>query len=164
MRCDGVRQMVEEGVERPPAIQAHLVSCSACGEYLRQWEIVRAGLLALREEELPEPSIGFTTRLIRRLESASTNLQAGQQFIDQIGRRFVYATLMVALVFLLALMLPSSGPFRSSGISESVLAQAQMATVSREQILGVDGIDSSDATGSFSSATMYSNQGGQGSK
>ncbi len=164
MRCDVVRQMVEEGIEKPPEIQLHLVSCSACKEYLRQWEIVRAGLLTLREEELPEPSIGFTTRVIRRLEDSSTEIQGGQQFVDQIGRRFVYATLMVAVMLLLALVLPSSGPFRSSGISESVLAQAQVATLSSEQILGVDGIDSGDVTNSSPAATVNSNHRGRGSK
>jgi len=165
MRCDIVRQMVvEEGVERPTAIQAHLESCSDCKEYLRQWEIIRAGFFALRESEVPEPSIGFATRVIRRLEDASTEIQTGQQFVDQIGRRFVYGTLMVALMLLLALVIPSSGPFRSSGISESILAQAQVATLSSEQILGVDGIDSSNATDSSPAPTVNQNPGARGSK
>ncbi|MEJ2009914.1 MAG: hypothetical protein P8Z30_17455 [Acidobacteriota bacterium] len=164
MRCDVVRQMVEEGIERPPAVQAHMASCPDCQEYLRQWEVVRTGLVALRESELPEPSIGFTTRVIRRLEDASTEIQAGQQFLDQIGRRFVYGTLMVALMILLALVIPSSGPYRSSGISDSILAQSQVSALSSEQILGVDGIDSSDATDSSPAPAVNNNQGGRGSK
>jgi|SRR5579875_618070 hypothetical protein len=145
MRCDTVRQMLEEGVEMSPSLRVHLDSCSACREYLRSWQAVRAGFVALGVEAPPEPSIGFTTRVMRRIGSAAEELQFGQQFIDQIGRRFVYATLMVALTLLLVLLLPSSGPFRSSGVSESVLVQTQVATVSNEQILGVDGVDSGDS-------------------
>jgi len=164
MRCDVVRQMVEEDIERPPAVQAHITSCSACKEYVRQWEVVQAGLFALRGEEPPEPSIGFTTRVMRRLENASEDLLFGQPFIDQIGRRVVYATLMVALMLLLVLMLPQSGPFRSSGVSESILVQTQIATLSNEQILGVDGVDPGDATDSYTAPGASSNPAGRGSK
>jgi len=120
--------------------------------------------VALRGEEPPEPSLGFTTRVMRRLENGSENLQFGQQFIDQIGRRVVYATLMVALMLLLVLILPSSGPYRSSGVSESVLVQTQVATLSNEQILGVDGGDTGDASDSSPAASPSSNSAGRGSK
>ncbi len=162
MRCDAVRQIVQEGLQREPAVQVHISSCSACKEYLRQWETIHVGLVALRGEDPPEPSIGFTTRVMRSLENASTEFPAGQQFIDQIGRRMVYATLMVALTLLLVLLLPSSGPFRSSGVSQSILVQAQAATVSNEQILGVGGAGFRDVSDSYST-TSYS-PGGQGSK
>jgi hypothetical protein len=164
MRCDAVRQMVEEGMKQMDAVQVHLRSCSVCKEYVRRWEIVQAGLVALRAEEAPEPSIGFTTRVIRRLENASTEFQFGQQFIDQIGRRMVYATLMVALTLLMVLLLPSSGPFRSSGVSESILVQAQAATLSNEQILGVGGIDSGDVSDSSQASSTSDSSGGQGSR
>ena len=164
MRCDAVRQMVEEGMKRPPAVEVHITSCSACKEYLRQWEIVQAGLVALRGEEPPEPSIGFTMRVMRRLENTSAEFQFRQQFIDQIGRRIVYATLMVALMLLLVLILPSSGPYRSSGVSESILVQAQVATLSSEQILGVDGIDSGDVPDSSPAPATSGSPGGRGSK
>jgi len=165
MRCDAVRQIVEEGMNRRPAVQVHMTSCSACKEYLRQWEIVQAALVALRGEGPPEPSLGFTTRVMRRLEDTSEELQFGQQFIDQIGRRVVYATLMVALMLLLLLALPSSGPLRSSGVSESILVQAQVATLSNDQILGVDGMDSADLSDSSSApATSSSSPGGRGPK
>jgi hypothetical protein len=163
MRCDVVRQMVEEGIAKMPAVQVHLTSCSACKDYLRQWEFVQAGLIELRGEEPPEPSIGFTTRVMRRLENASEDFLFGQPFIDQIGRRVVYATLMVALMLLLALMVPQSGPFRSSGVSESILVQTQVATLSNEQILGVDGLDSGDASDS-AAAPAASSSPARGSK
>jgi hypothetical protein len=144
MHCDAVRQIVEETMARTPAVQVHIESCSGCNEYLRKWEMLQAGLAAIGREEPPEPSTGFTTRLMRRLENVSPEFQFGQQLLDQIGKRVVYATLMLALMLALILALPSSGPFRSSGISDSVFVPAQVATLANEQVLGVDGVDSGD--------------------
>ena len=164
MRCEAVRQVVEDGLNRPPAVEVHVKFCSACREYVQQWEMIRAGLVALRGDEPPEPSIGFTTRVMRRLENSSAELPFGQQFIDQIGRRVVYATLMVALMLLLILALPSSGPLRSTGISESVLVQAQVATLSNEQVLGVDGMDDGDSSDSSPAAARSGIPAARGSK
>lgn len=162
MRCDVVRQLVEEDIERSSAVQAHLESCANCKEYLRRWETVRGGLVALRQEEPPEPSIGFSARVIRRLGNAAAESQIGQQFFDQIGRRVVYATLTLALVLLLVLVLPSSGPYRSSGVTESILAHPQFVTVSSEQIFGVGGADSGGAADVYYAAPVNAGQGGQG--
>jgi len=163
MRCDAVRQIVEENMTKTPAVQAHVDSCSACKEYLRKWAALRASLIALRAEETPEPSIGFTTRLMRRLESAPAEFPLGYQFMDQIAKRVVYATLMVALMLALLLTLPPSGPIRSSGISESVLVQNQeVATLANEEVLGVDGVDISDLQDSPPAA--ISNTAVRGSK
>lgn len=164
MRCDAVRQTIEEGLKRSAVVEAHVESCAACREYLRKWEIVHAGLVALRAEEPPDPSLGFTTRLMRRLEDGSSDLRLGQQFFDQIGKRFVYASLMVALMVLLILALPSSGPLRSSGVPQSVLVQAQMATLSNEQVLGVGGIGSGDQPNSSASSDESYGGGVRGSK
>ena len=150
MRCDAVRQSIEDGTARTPAVQVHLESCSGCKEYLRRWGVLRAGLVAMAGEEPPEPSIGFTTRLMRRLENAPADFQFGQQVMDRIARRVVYATLMVAVMLALLLALPSSGPLRSSGISQSVFVETQMATLANEQILGVDGVDAGDVQDSAS--------------
>jgi len=165
MRCDAVRQAVEEGLNRTPAVEVHIESCTTCKEYLRKWEMVHAGLVVLRSEEPPEPTFGFTSRLMRRLERAPADFQFRQQFIDQVGRRVVYATLMVALMLLLILALPSSGPLRSSGVSQSILVQAQMATLSNEQVLGVGmGVDS-DGPSDSSGASATSDTGeGQGAR
>lgn len=145
MHCEAVRQTVEEGMARTPAVQVHIESCSGCKDYLRKWELLRAGLAAARQEEPPEPSIGFTTRMMRLLENAPPEFQLGQQLIDQVARRVVYATLMVALMLAMILALPSSGPLRSSGISQSVFVQPQVATLGNEQVLGVDGMDTGDS-------------------
>ena len=163
MRCDAVRQIVEEeGLNRQPAVQAHVETCAACKQYLHQWETLRAGLVALRAEELPEASIGFTTRVMRKLEYSPADF--GQQFIDQVGRRVVYATLMVALMLLLVLILPSSGPYRSSGVSQSVLVQAQVAMLSNEQVLGVDGADIGDQADLLNTRSRSGSPEVQGSK
>lgn len=144
MRCDAVRQIVEEGMTRTPAVEAHVESCPGCREYLRKWETLRISLVALRGEKPPEPMFGFTTRLMRRLENAAAEYPFGHQLIDQIARRVVYATLMVAFMLGLLLALPSSGPLRSTGISESILVQNQVARLANEQVLGVDGVDAGD--------------------
>ena len=164
MRCDAVRLTVEEGLARTPAVQVHIESCSGCKEYLRKWEMLQAGMVAMRGEDPPEPSVGFTSRLMRRLENASPEFQFGQQIMDQIARRVVYATLMVALMVGLILALPSSGPLRSSGISDSVFVQAQGATVTNEQILGVDGMDTGDVQDSSSAPTESTSPQPRGSK
>lgn len=164
MRCDAVRQIVEEGMTSTPAVKAHVESCVSCRDYLHRWEQVRAGLIALRAEAPPEPTLGFTTRLMRRMENAPDEFQFGQQLMDQIGRRVVYATLMVALMLGLVLALPSSGPLRSSGISNSVLVQTQVATLANEQILGVDGVDPGDAQDSSMAGAGNSSAEAQGTK
>ena len=161
MRCDAVRQIVEEGMTRTPAVEAHVESCAGCKEYLRKWETLRDGLVALRAEEPPEPMLGFTTRLMRRLENAPAEFPFGQQLIDQIARRVVYATLMVAFMLALLLALPSSGPLRSSGVSESILVQNQVATLANEQVLGIDGVDPGDAQ---DSPAVTENTEAQGSR
>ena len=137
MRCDVVRRTIEDNFERPAAIETHLASCPACQEYLRQWELLRAGFVALGKAEPPEPSLGFAERLTRRLQEARES-QRGQQFILQAGRRMVYATLLVAVMLILGLILPSSGPLRTPWAAESVLSQPQLTAMSTEQIMGID--------------------------
>jgi hypothetical protein len=137
MRCDVVRERIEEGIELPAGIQAHLTSCSACADYVRRWELVHAGLVALRKEEPPQASLGFAERLVRRLEGARADSQKGQQFIVEAGRRVVYATLLVALMFVLGLVLPSSGPLRTPQAAESFLSQPEVATITPDQIIGI---------------------------
>lgn len=161
MRCDAVRRIVEEGTTITPAAQVHITSCSSCKDYLRQWERIHTGLVVLRDEAPPEPMVGFTNRLMRRLEMPAPELQLAQQFVVQVGRRIVYATLMVALTLLLVLLLPSSGPFRSSGVSQSILVQVQAATLSNEQMLGVGDADNSGMPDSSQSSANSSSSGGR---
>ena len=70
MRCDEVRESVEElrGDALPAPIREHVVSCAACAAYAREWQLVGAGLRALAREPVPEASLGFAARVVRRLE------------------------------------------------------------------------------------------------
>lgn len=146
MRCDVVREMFEEGVGTQPDVQSHLASCAACSEYAREWESICEGFARLRKEEPPEPSFGFAMRVVHQLERNARKTPWGPQFLVQAGKRVVFATLLVAFLFLLALILPSSGPVRSAGVSESVLSQPEVAALSNDQILNDQslGVDASD--------------------
>jgi anti-sigma factor RsiW len=137
MRCDVVRKSVEEDFEKTPVIQAHLAACATCREYLREWELLRSGLAVLAKVEPPAPSLGFAERVVRRLQDARDS-QRGQQFILQAGRRMVYATLLVAVMFILGLVVPSSGPLRTPMAAESVLSETQLALLPDDQIMGID--------------------------
>jgi hypothetical protein len=66
----------------------------------------------LKREEAPEPSLGFADRLVRQL-GEMTKAPSVADFFERVGRRFVYATLALTFVALLALALPSTGPVRS---------------------------------------------------
>ncbi|HUZ46715.1 MAG TPA: hypothetical protein VMW54_08760 [Terriglobia bacterium] len=137
MRCDVVRERIEESLELPARIKAHLQACSGCADYVRRWNLVQAGLVALAKEEPPQASLGFAERLVRRLESARGASQRRQQFIVEAGRRMVYATLLVALMLILGLVLPSSGPLRTPQAAESILAEPEVATMSPDQMIGI---------------------------
>ena len=128
MRCEEVREVLEEwrAEELSPAVRAHLASCAACEQYAEDWRLARAGLRALAGEAVPEATIGFTARLARRLEEAGGPGRWGAEFLEQAGRRFVYATLLVTLMMILALLLPSSGPL---GASEADLYPAVVESV-----------------------------------
>ncbi len=113
MRCDQVRQTLEESGEAYPApVLHHLRHCPECAAYEHHWRWVRAGLLALARETAPEPSLGFARRLIRRLEEGFLPMRLVGEFFETAGRRVVYFTLLLATVLLLAIALPSSGPLR----------------------------------------------------
>lgn len=119
MRCDEVREIVgQESLEAAsPPVRAHLVACAACREYAREWNLLRGGFHVLRQEHPPKPSLGFAARLVRRLEEVpAPGLM--EEFLERVGRRVVYATSLLALILLLALALPDSGPLRGPGAAE----------------------------------------------
>ncbi len=159
MRCDVVRRMIEEEPERPPEVQAHLASCPGCAEYIRQWEFLRAGFAALQKEEPPEPSLGFAQRVARKVQEARDSEATGLQFIVQAGRRMVYATLLVAVMLILGLVLPSSGPLRAPQSAAPVLAAPQLTALSSDQVMGID-----DESAALPVAAGKSQPGGQESR
>ena len=115
MRCDEIRQIVleeEEGMP-PAALQDHLRTCASCASYLDQWERLRAGLRRLAEQPAPEPSLGFARRVVRAVEDPSLAGRWLDWSLVLAGRRFVYAALTAALLLVLGLLVPASGPVRS---------------------------------------------------
>lgn len=130
MRCEDVREEVDElwAGEVPAEMRAHLATCPACAEYLRDVRVVRTGLRFLAKDVAPEPTLGFAARLLRRLgESAEQN--AREAFFEHVGRRFVYATLVLAMFLALALVLPSTGPVREPATPDLLMAEQEAATV-----------------------------------
>ena len=140
MRCDDVRAILEEirSDEVPDSVRGHLAGCAECSGWWRERRLVSAGFRALGEEPAPEPSFGFPARVLRRLEEAADAGRGVADFWERAGRRVVWATLLVTLTVLLALVLPSSGPVRGPDEAEFLLARPEVATVRSEPIIGVD--------------------------
>lgn len=126
MRCDEIRQIIIEDwpAEIPAAVREHLAGCPGCEALVRDYGLVRAGFRALATEPVPEPSWGFSTRVLRRL--AESPEQESGEFLERVGRRVVYATCLLALTLLLALALPSSGPLRGPTTADLYLAQSEV--------------------------------------
>lgn len=156
MRCEEVRDALEElrAEELSPAVRAHLASCAACERYAEDWRLARAGLRALAREPLPEATLGFAARLARRLEETRELGRWGADFLEQAGRRFVYATLLVTLMVMLALLLPPSGPL---GASEADLYPAVGEAVPPT----ADPIFADDSRDPAPAAPITSTEGGQ---
>jgi hypothetical protein len=106
--------------------------------------LIRAGLRILKGEAPPEPSIGFAERLVRQLGQVGKPPSVGE-FFELAGRRFVYATLMLAFLMLLALALPKAGPVRG-GAAADMLMPAQEAILLRpDPVLEIIPQETSDA-------------------
>jgi hypothetical protein len=146
MRCDEVRRIIVEDwpAEVPAAAREHLRSCHGCATLARDYELVRAGLRALASEPVPEPSWGFSTRLLRRLQESSE--REGAEFLERVGRRVVYATLLLTLTLLLALALPPSGPLRGPTAADLYLAQAEVVTAGNAPIYTGESLETNGAT------------------
>jgi len=138
MRCEEVRTILEEVPtgELSSPVNAHLEVCPACAAYARDWRLVSAGLRALSREPVPEASWGFTARVVRRIEEATAIPQPRPESVERVGRRFVYATLMLTLVLLLGLLLPSSGPLRSPAAVEYYLVRPETISARADIALG----------------------------
>ena len=124
MSCDDFRLMLEEAREgaAPEALGRHLEVCAECRTFAEDWRGLSEAFRAAAEP-IPEPSFGFTERLLRRLATTSGAERAAIEFIERVGRRVAFATLFLAMVTLLALGLPSTGPVREPSGAE-MMAQA----------------------------------------
>jgi hypothetical protein len=137
MNCERVRELSDaaEPERVPPEVHLHLAHCGRCAEYARKWRLISRGLRLLAEDPAPEPSLGFAARTMRQLEGAA---DAAADFWERVGKRSVYATLVMAIFAILLLVLPSSGPLRSSSTSDVYLAEPEVMTAANDPIFNTD--------------------------
>jgi hypothetical protein len=146
MGCDDFRDQLErlwEG-DSSPEFRRHRAQCAECDRYARDMRLIRAGLRILKGEAPPEPSVGFAERLVRQLGQVGKPPSVGE-FFELVGRRFVYGSLMLAFLMLLALALPKAGPVRG-GAAADMLMPAQEAILLRpDPVLEIIPQETSDA-------------------
>jgi hypothetical protein len=111
----------------PAPAREHLRTCLACQADEQDWGVVRTGFRALSREPVPNASTGFVARLTRRLGEPSLAGRAAVQFWDLVGRRVILVGSLLTLTIVIALMLPTSGPFRSPAGLDLSLLQAEVA-------------------------------------
>ena len=125
MRCRKLRKLiVAEGAVRSPEIEDHLAHCPECTAYARDWERLQSAMRRLAEEPVPEPSIGFAARLVRQLPNAAAARER-ELSLERTGRRFVFGGLLAALLLMLGLLVPPSGPIRSPEAAEIQTARSE---------------------------------------
>jgi hypothetical protein len=112
VRCKEVQETFEEagGQAVPAAVREHLAACPVCRARATDSSRLAAGMWLLAREPVPEPSIGFQARVLRRLGDGVQSLTP--DILENAGRRVIYATLILVLFLLLAMLVPSSGPWR----------------------------------------------------
>lgn len=139
MRCDEFQERLEdlEGLELPAPLREHATGCTVCRAYLRDWRMARAGLRLLAAEPAPDLPVGFAARLLRRLEEAPP-VRSSEEFLERVGRRFVYASLALALTVLLFLLLPSSGPLRAPTTADRYWAGPETFAAESDLVLNND--------------------------
>jgi hypothetical protein len=140
MRCDHIRDRLDdlwEG-EATAEIRQHLKQCATCAGYYRDLRLVRSGFRLLKREEAPEPSLGFAQRLVRRLGEMS-KAPSVADFFERVGRRFVYATLVLTCLAVLAVALPPTGPVRGLSAAD-IQISAQEASLAYSDPMGEAGL------------------------
>ncbi len=108
MRCKDIQEDIIEGA-LDSAAREHLAACAECRSFACAYEDLRAGLTFLASEAAPEPSWGFTDRVLRRLDEVPARVF---EPLELIGRRAVYAAGAFAMTVMLALAISSPGPLR----------------------------------------------------
>jgi anti-sigma factor RsiW len=146
MRCEHIRERLDslwEG-EETAEVRRHLAACSACARAYRDLRLVRAGLRLWKREEAPEPTLGFAERLVRRLGELG-QAPSVADFFEQVGRRFVYATLALTCLVLLAVALPSTGPIRGLSVAD-IQVPTQEASLAYSDPIGETSLQESPDT------------------
>jgi hypothetical protein len=122
VRCKNAQDILISG-GADARVTEHLQVCPVCQDFARDYEDLQEGWHALAARPAPEPSWGFAQRVLRRLEELPGGTGAEENFFERVGRRVVYAASFVALILLIALALPSSGPLRSPMPTEFIVGQ-----------------------------------------
>jgi len=137
MDCKEIRDLVGErwGEELPAEAREHLSKCAGCEAYWRNARFLEAGFRALAEETPPGASLGFASRLVRRLQEWDAT-GARSEFFETVGRRFVYATLALTLALLLSLALPSTGPVRGVAGADFLGLQSRNQAAQPDVVVG----------------------------
>ncbi|HLI34289.1 MAG TPA: hypothetical protein VKW70_04525 [Terriglobia bacterium] len=114
MRCGRIQKLLEEKGEAglSPTDRQHVEACPDCRLYARDWSMLAQGLKFIAQEPAPEPSWGFSARLLRRLNEEGGSGILHPEFYENAGRRVIFATLVLVFTLLLAMALPASGPVR----------------------------------------------------
>jgi hypothetical protein len=144
MDCKEIRDLMSEqwGGELSAEGREHVNKCAGCEGLLRGARLVHAGFRALAEEAVPEASLGFSSRLVRRLQEWKEK-GTRSEFFETVGRRFVYATLALTLALLLSIVLPTSGPVRGVAGADFLGLQSN-SQASQPDVIGGDLGDSRD--------------------
>ena len=144
MRCKDVEAILYETEGETPAesVRQHLTACTHCRDTWRELRLLGAGFRVMAQDPVPEAMLGFGARVVRRLESAAEANQVAAAFFERVGRRFVLASLLLTMSFLLALALPSSGPLRGPSVDEPYITQPEQNLSTEAMVLGDDNADS----------------------
>ena len=129
MRCNEMRRWFEDGDggQMPASVREHLQTCAACQADERDWSLVRTGFRVLSQEPVPDASTGFAARLTQCLAEPALAGRAATQFWDLVGRRVILVGSLLTLTLVMALVLPPSGPWRSTAGLDLSLLQAEVA-------------------------------------
>jgi hypothetical protein len=144
MRCADIQDRIIEG-RLEAGDREHLAACAECAAMARDAETLAAGLHLLAQEAAPEPSWGFSERVLRRLgESPARFFEP----LEVIGRRAVLAAGLLAASVVIVLTLSSPASLR-----ERIEASFSSSSESSEVLLA-GGVDESEDLSILPDASM----------
>ena len=140
MRCKDVETILYEidNKSLPESLREHLTTCPHCVDTWKELRLLRSGFDVMAQDPVPEAMLGFSARVVRRLESAVDANRSAAEFIERVGRRFVLASLLLTMSLLLALALPSSGPLRGPDKDDPYITQPDQSVSTEATVLGDD--------------------------
>ena len=158
MRCDDVRDRLDDlwdGGETAEVSHEHLTQCAACASYHRDLRLGARGLPPIAVRRGRRALTGIC-RALGPPTGRTEQRASVADFFERVGRRFVYATLALTFLALLALALPSTGPVR--GLSAADMP-AQEAALAYSDPMAENGLqESPDLVPVESSAPVLSNE------